>query len=108
MAINFEIAEMASTGQAPGGSARAFRQNPGKITNVVAAGATVLQATTKVVTLRNRTGGDAVWAKIQLVAGHTNSTAANATLLSPAQDVTFTLPKSAVGSDYEVDVRTAS
>lgn len=105
MAINLEIIQAANSGRETGGRHNAMEMPALAFTNVTAAGATVLNAATRRVRLRNRTGGDSVYVKVQLVAGHTNAAAGTSYLLSAGQAEDFFLPKGAVGSDYEVDVR---
>lgn len=105
MAINLEIIESVGSGREPGQRNVDIELPANAITNVSAAGATALSDGTRRVLLRNRAGGDSVYARVQLASESTQAAAGNSFLIAAGESLGFTLPKSANGSDYEVDVR---
>lgn len=105
MAINLEIIESESSGREPGHRNNDIQLPANAVTNVSAAGATALTDGTRRVLLRNRNGGDSVYARVQLASESTQAAAGNSFLIAAGESVGFTLPKSVTASDYEVDVR---
>lgn len=107
MAINLELIEATNMGRQPGNARMGdVLEHPlVKITNITAAGATALQATTAVGKLRNRAGGDSVYVHLQLASSSVQAAADKSYLLAAGEEVTFALPKGALGTSYEVDVR---
>ena len=105
MAINVEIIESVGSGRERGGRSAAIELPAGTITNVSAAGATALSAGAKRVLVRNRTGGDSVYCRVQLTLGRANAAVGNSLLLAAGQDLTFILPSNSDPTLYEVDIR---
>lgn len=104
MAINVEIIQHTGKGRQPGSRNDLPVMPAVSITNVTAAGETALSDSARIVTIRNRTGGDSVYCLIR-AAGSTQAAAGNSLLLSAGQSFEFALPHDGVGSDYEVDIR---
>lgn len=108
MAINLEIIESIGSGREPGQRNVDIELPAVAITNITAAGVTALQTTTRRVILRNRAGGDSIYARVQLATSSTQAAAGNSFLIAAGESVSFTLPKftgGLDGADYEVDVR---
>ena len=105
MAINLEIIESIGSGREPKERNSDMELPANAITNVSAAGVTALTAGTRRVLLRNRTGGDSVYARVQLASESTQAAAGNSILLSAGQSFPFTLPAQGGADTFEVDVR---
>lgn len=104
MAINIELIQSSGFNSQPGGSRGSAIVLPAEsITNLTAAGETVLNAVAKVFMIRNRTGGDAVYALIRPL-GSTDAAAANGIHLTAGQSITFAIPKNTLGTAYELDL----
>lgn len=105
MAINVEIIECPNMGQQPGMRAPVPEMPHVKITNISAAGATAFQTTSKFVRIRNRTGGDSVYAHVQLATSSVQAAADKSMLLAAGDSIDFMLPSGNNGALYEVDIR---
>lgn len=105
MAINVEVWQHTVLSKVPGGFPVLVPEGlPVDFDNVAAAGEVTVQATTRFIRVRNRTGGDTVYCKFR-AAGTDNAAADDSHMIAAGGEIWFGVPKVQAAGGYEVDIR---